>query len=280
MFNGENRQRGAMISYSITKSKDSTNKKKTDSITLKVYKAQNNLIRIIKKKAPKESGLHRTYWDLTEKGALTPSRKATPKNVTEPRGVTVLPGDYKIILFYGKAKDSTVVTVAYDPRVEMPHSILKNKYDLLKHLETKTRLAGKAIEQLKESKKIAESYKKQLKVKKDSTYKKTIRSTESILKSISKLMDGMIGKEDKRQGITRNPDPTPMTFIVTARRYVGSLLQAPGKTENQLIKTVNEQVDAEIEKINAFYKKDWPAYRKEIESLHLTLFKDFKELKE
>jgi photosystem II stability/assembly factor-like uncharacterized protein len=280
MFNGQNRQRGAMISYSITKSKDTTNKKKTDSITLKVYNTQNNLIRTIKRKAPKESGLHRTYWGLAEKGTRGPSRKAAKKNAPEPRGVTVLPGDYKVVIHYGKAKDSTVVSVAYDPRVEMPQSVLKNKYDLLKQLETKTGLAGKAIEQLKESKKIAESYKKQLKAKKDSKYKKTIKSTDSIVKSISKLIDGMIGKEDKRQGITRNPDPTPMTFIFTARRYVGSLLQAPGKTENQLIKTANEKVSAEIEKINTFYKKDWPAYRKEIESLSLTLFKDFKELKE
>jgi hypothetical protein len=280
MFNGQNRQRGAMISYSITKSKDTTNKKKTDSITLKVYNTQNNLIRTIKRKAPKESGLHRTYWGLAEKGTRGPSRKAAKKNAPEPRGVTVLPGDYKVVIHYGKAKDSTVVSVAYDPRVEMPQSVLKNKYDLLKQLETKTGLAGKAIEQLKESKKIAESYKKQLKAKKDSKYKKTIKSTDSIVKSISKLIDGMIGKEDKRQGITRNPDPTPMTFIFTARRYVGSLLQAPGKTENQLIKTANEKVSAEIEKINTFYKKDWPAYRKEIESLNLTLFKDFKELKE
>ncbi len=58
-----------------------------------------------------------------------------PKNAPEPRGVTVLPGEYKVVMYYGKAKDSTMVNVAYDPRVEMPQNILKNKYDLLKQLE-------------------------------------------------------------------------------------------------------------------------------------------------
>ena len=280
MFNGENRQRGAMISYSITKYNDTAEKKKTDSITLKVYDTQNKLIRTLKKKAPKDSGLNRTYWGLAEKGASVPSRKPARKNAPEPRGVTVLPGDYKVVIHYGSSKDSTMVKVAYDPRVEMPHSVLKSKYDLLKRIENKTRLAGKAIEQLKESKKIAENYKKQLKAKKDSTFKKTIKSTDSIVKSINKLIDGMIGREDKRQGITRNPEPTPMNFLFTARRYVGSLLQAPGKTEKQLIKIASDKVNAEVDKIKAFYKKDWPAYRKEIESLNLSLFKDFKELKE
>lgn len=280
MFNGENRRRGAMLSYSIMKSKDTTSKKKNDSISLKVYNAQNKLIRTLKRKAPKENGLHRTYWNLDEKGARGPSRRAARKNAPEPRGVTVLPGDYKLVVQYGKAKDSTTVTVGYDPRVDMPQSVLKSKYDLLKKLETKTGLAGKAIEQLKASKKIAESYKKQLKATKDSVYNKSIKASDSIVKSINKLIDGMIGKEDKRQGITRNPEPTPMTFVMTARRYVGSLLQAPGKTENQLIKTANEKVEAEIDRINAFYSKDWPAYRTKIEGLNLSLFKDYKELKE
>jgi len=285
LFNGENRQRGAMISYSInkpeSKSDTSSVKKKGDSITLNIYNAQNNLIRTLKRKAPKKSGMHRTYWTLGEKGVRGPSRKIASKNSPEPRGVTVLPGTYKVVMHYKKAKDSTMVSVAYDPRVEMPQSVLKSKYDLLKQLEAKTGLAGKAITQLNESKKIATSYKKQLKAKKDSaTYKKTIQATNSVIKSINTLIDGMLGKEDKRQGITRNPDPTPLTFLFTARRYVGSLLQAPGKTEDQLMKTATDKVDGQISKINAFYKKDWPAYRKEIEALNLSLFKDFTELKE
>jgi len=282
MFNGENRRSGAMISYSINKP-ESTNKKtskKGDSITLKVYNSQNDLIRTIKRKAPKESGMHRTYWSLGEKGVRGPSRRARRKNLPEARGVTVLPGDYKVVMHYKGIKDSTTVTVAYDPRVKMPMTVLKSKYDLLKQLESKTGLAGKAVEQLKASKKIAQSYKKQLKAKKDSIYKEPIKATDSIVKAINVLIDGMIGKEDKRQGITRNPDPTPMTFVFTARRYIGSLLQKPGKTERQLMKTANEKLDAEMNKINAFYKTDWPTYRKQIETLNLSLFKDFKELKE
>jgi hypothetical protein len=280
MFNGENRRRGAMLSYSINKPASETkSKKKNDSLKIKVYNANNQLIRTLKQKGPKESGLHRTYWNLGEKGVRGPSRRAARKNAPEPRGVTVLPGDYKVVMHYGKAKDSTTVTVAYDPRVEMPQSVLKSKYDLLKQLESKTGLAGKAVEQLKASKKIAESYKKQLKATKDTVYKAPISATDSIVKSINTLIDGMIGKEDKRQGITRNPEPTPLTFLFTARRYVGSLLQAPGKTETQLIKTANEKVAEEMQKINAFYDKDWPTYRKEIEDLNLTLFKDYKALK-
>ena len=291
IFNGENRPRGAMISYSINKpdvKKDETEKKdakktsnkKSDSLTVKIYNDANELIRTIKRKAPKENGIHRMYWGLREKGARGPSRRAARKNAPEPRGVTVLPGNYKVVMHFGKAKDSTLVSVAYDPRVDMPMATLKAKYDLLKQLESKTALTGKAVEQLKESKKIADSYKKQLKELKDDQYKEVIKATDSITKSIGKLIDGVIGKEDKRQGITRNPQPTPLTFLFTARRYVGSLLQPPGKTETDAVKNANDKVEAAMKPINEFYKTNWPTYRKQIEELNLSLFKDYKELKE
>lgn len=282
IFNGDNRKRGAMISYSINKPKTDKNsdKKKKDSITLKIYNANNKLIRTLKHKAPKENGLHRTYWGLREKGVRTPSRKTPKKNASEPRGITVLPGDYKIVMHYKKAKDSTMVSVAYDPRVEISQSVLKQKYDLLKQLEANMDLAEKAIAQLVASKKIAEQYKKQLKSNKNASYKSAIKKSDSIIKSIDKLIDSMIGKEDKRQGITRNPNPTPISYVFTARRYVSSLLQEPGKTEQQLVNTATKKITEVIETINAFYKTDWPNYRKEIKGLNLSLFKDFKELKE
>ena len=158
--------------------------------------------------------------------------------------------------------------------------VLKAKYDLLKKIEKKTELAGKAMKQLKESKTIAEQYKKQLNSKKYEQYKVVIRETDSIIKSINGLIDAMIGKEDKRQGITRNPDPSPISYLSTARRYIGSLLQMPGETEKQLIINGFDKINPVIDNINIFYKKDWPEYRKKIEALNLSLFKDFKALKE
>ena len=110
--------------------------------------------------------------------------------------------------------------------------------------------------------------------------KDIIKDSDSIIKSIDKLIDGMIGKEDKRQGITRNPEPTPLTFLFTARRYVGSLLQEPGKTEKQLVKNASEKMDEAIKPINSFYKAAWLDYRKKIEALNLSLFEDYKELKD
>ncbi|QCX40577.1 hypothetical protein FF125_19830 [Aureibaculum algae] len=275
LFNGENRSlRGAKINYSINKPTDTAKSKKSDSITLKVYNSKNELIRTLKQKAPKESGLQKASWNLDEKGVRGPSRKIAKKDSPEPRGVGVLPGNYKVVVHYGNHKDSTTVKVAYDPRVEMPYDVLKRKYDLQKQLEQQMELTGKAVAQLNESKEIATTYKKQFKDVDAKKYKEVIKKSDSIVTSINKLIDAMIGKEDKRQGITRNPEPTPMNFLSTARRYVGSLQEKPGKTQLELIKNADEKVSEVMTKIDNFFATEWPAYRKEIEGIDFSLFKD------
>jgi len=294
IFNGDNRKRGAMISYIINKPEkiekknektDDTSEKgkekkegsKKDSLVLKIYNKQNKLIRTLKKKAPKENGLNRMYWSLKEKGVKRPSRKES-KNKNEPSGVTVLPGEYKLVLEYIDQKDSANIEVKYDPRILLSLEILTGKYELQKKLESKIDLSYRSIEQLKSSKKIAINYKKRAKEIDKKTYETLIKSSDSIIKKIDGLIDDMLGKEDKRQGITATKNPTNISYLYIANRYVGSLREKPGKTEMQLIKNANIKVDKVIAAINNFYKSDWLSYRKEVESLKLSSFKDYEAL--
>ena len=175
IFNGENRSSGAMITYSInkpevpkteksstkydkkTEGKDIKSEKpavKFDTIFFEVYNDKNELIRSIKSKAPEENGLHRMYWQLEEKGTRGPSRRKISEKASEPRGVTVLPGNYTIKLHFGNETVSEKIEVKYDPRINITFEVLKSKYDLLKELENKIGIAGEAAERLLASKQI------------------------------------------------------------------------------------------------------------------------------
>jgi len=293
IFNGDNRKSGAMISYVINKpkksnksestkpinseSKSKEKSKKNDSIVLNIYNANNDLIRTLKQKIPKENGLNRMYWYLNEKGVKRPSRKAS-KSKSEPRGVTVLPGDYKLVLNYKENKDSTLITVKYDPRIPISNDVLQSKYDLQKEIETKFDLAYRSTEQLKESKKITQDYKNQAKDIDKKKYKDFIKESDSIIKQIDVLLNDILGKEDKRQGITATKEPTNISYLNTANWYVGSLQEKPGKTEKQLVKNAYDKLDGVILDINKFYETDWPEYRKHVESLNLSTFKDYEKL--
>ncbi|MDP3314355.1 hypothetical protein [Lutibacter sp.] len=304
IFNGENRKEGAMITYIINtpesaKKKDDSDSKnskekssektavkgekpavKFDSIFFEVFNVNNELIRSIKTKAPKENGAHRIYWGLEEKGERGPSRRKERDNAQEPRGNTVLPGTYTIKIHFGNLTETSSINVSYDPRIPMSFDVLKSKYDLLKQLESKTGIAGKATQQLLESKEIVEDYKKRLKAQDEKEkLKDLIKSHDELIKKIDGLLDDMLGKEDERQGITDTEFPSTVSYLFTARRYVGSLMQLPGKTEYKLIENANAKVGAVIEKINEFYKTDWVNYRKSVENLQLSKFKEIEELK-
>lgn len=305
IFNGENRAKGAMITYSINRpesekpAKISTKKKKNkknksetvetksekpevkfDSIFLQVFNDKNELIRSLKQKSPKENGVHRMYWNMDEKGKSKPSRKKAKKNAPEPSGVTVLPGTYAIKIHFGNQTATETIQVAYDPRVAMPFDVLKSKYDLLKQLETKMGVAGEATKRLLESKEIVEDYQKRIKAQdKKEKHKEILKSHTEVLKNLNSLLDDILGKEDKRQGITATEFPSNISYLYTAKRYVGSLLQKPGKTETTLVKNADTKVSAVISKINEFYKTDWVSYQKSVEKLNLSPFKEISELK-
>jgi len=289
IFNGDNRRKGAMITYIFNKpeikkiEKASIKKKKSlkitavksekqavkfDTIFFEVYNDKNKLIRSIKIKAPKKNGLHRIYWGLGEKGKRMPSRQKVKKNATEPRGITVLPGTYTIKLH------------EYDPRVKIASEVLKAKYDLLKQLENKSGIASEATQRLLTSKEIVEDYKKRIKAQSEIKNKKELlKAQDEVLKNINNLLDDMLGKKDKRQGITATEFPSPISYLFLAKRYVGSLLQKPGKTEITLVKNADAKVSVVISKINKFYKTDWVAYKKLIEGLNLSPFEELEELK-
>ncbi|MCD6543641.1 MAG: hypothetical protein J7K34_03955 [Flavobacteriaceae bacterium] len=291
IYNGDNKAWGAMISYVINKPEKkediktsdkeknvSKKAKKSDSLVLNVYNLKNELIRTLKQKAPKENGFHRMYWYMNEKGVKRPSRKIN-KSKSEPGGVRVLPGKYKLVLHYNNQKDSTNIIVKYDPRIPITNEVLVKKYNLQKQIEKKTDLAYRAVDQLLKSKKIVETNKKQAQEIDKEKYKDFIKENDSILKNINGLIDKMLGKEDKRQGITALKDPTAIAYLYTANRYVGSLQEKSGKTELQLIKNANIKIDKVIEDINVFYNSDWTDYRKQVENLKVSPFKDHKKLK-
>ncbi len=309
IFNGENRPRGAMITYSINrpetkkleiildkKKKDSKNTSeenaikdekptvKFDSIFFQVYNDKKELVRSISIEAPKENGVHRLFWNLDEKGERGPSRKAGKLNAPEPSGVTVLPGSYGIKIHFGNQTASENIKVDYDPRVDMSFEVLKSKYDLLKQLEAKKGVAGEATQRLLTSKEIVEDYQKRIKAQniggiEKNSKKDTITIHTEISKKIDGLLDSMMSKEDKRQGITATEFPSTISYLYTAAYYVDDLLQKPGKTELTLVKNADEKVSKVIDEINVFYKTDWVNYRNAIEKLNLSPFKELDELK-
>lgn len=296
MYQGENRRRGALISYYINKpiqnkqeskskkqdkknvssntvenSKKTENKIKHDSIKLEIFDGTRK-IRTLKFKTPKENGLHKTTWYLREKGVPRASRRIR-KQRREPGGVTVKPGTYKLKMTFGDAVSEQNIKVEFDPRLKISEEAINQKYNASKELEKYQEKMAAIVKQLVESKNTATSLKSKFTKENKKIYKTAIITSKEIIKKVDTLIAIYLGKIDKRQGITRNPEVTVNNRFGTARWYVASRFGVQTETEKQLIKQFKTSFNEALKKVNTFFEEDWTKYKSTVEKIEISPFK-------
>lgn len=297
LYNGENRSDGAHLSYFITvdekdvkeeeedddgddtteeesaETKDE-NTVKWDSLTLNIYDGE-RLIRTLKQKAAKESGIHKWTWSMDEKGAETPSRTIS-KSTREPGGVSVKPGNYKVVISFGDQSSEAMITVKSDPRINRTPGSLNEVYEASQNIQDMYQTAADAVKQLVECKTIAKRFNKELSSLDKEEYKDQIKSSRDIAKKIEDLIAIYIGKEDKRQGITRNPEVNVNQRIGTAYSYIASRQSGLTATENRLIDQAKASLNEAIKETNSFFSDEWQSYQEAMEALETSPFKEVK----
>ncbi len=294
LYNGENRKSGALLSYYVQideklKSKEEDDNEKDedleekkviniwDSISIQVYDSD-RLIRTLKQKAPDSTGIYKWSWQMDEAGIDNPSRTIETQK-TEPRGVKVKPGSFKIIMSFGDQKSEQIITVKDDPRLNKNEYDVIEVYNTLKKLESLEQTMVDAVKQLVESKGIAEKFKKDLKLLDKEGYKDELKASTDIIKQIDGLLDMYLGKEDKRQGLIRNKDFYVSQRLNLATSYVQSRQTGITSTETILIKNAKSSLEDALIKTNTFFIDNWKHYEGIMEQLKMNPFKEIKSFK-
>jgi hypothetical protein len=313
IFNGQNRPAGALISYAVNKpeekkadtpvattatkkgqkksepvveaKKETTELKvKYDSVKLEIFNAGGTLINTIRQKAPEENGLYRMSWLLNEKADRNPSRERAREGQGRGGfggfgGTSVLPGTYKLRLSFGNHKDSTSIVVKADPRMDVQQGVMEQRYAMLHDLQKLTATATTATDRLRESLEIVEDYEKKIKDAKRTDLKDASDKTKAMKDSVNALFDYILGKVDKRQGIVRSPDPTPVSYIQTARGYISRSMDPISDTDRRVYKNAEDKINDVVNRVNKFYSAAWPEYRTMMEKVNLSPFKDYEPIK-
>ena len=311
LYNGENRPRGARISYWVSPPSEEKaepaaetsersggrrgrrnsqpeptepapaaegDEVKWDSVILEIFDGE-RLIRTLKWKAPEEQGLHRVTWWMDEKGVSFPSREAPRRPQTqESGGVQVLPGTYTLKMTYGDQESTQEITVMIDPRLGITNQEAAASYDASKMLEQYFEAAYEATKLLYENKAIAEAWTKDLKEADEEGYAEQIVLSKAMVDSINALQDAFFGKDDDRQGITMDPNPNVIQKVFMASNYIDSRGGAPTATEERMMGFARESITSWIREVNTFFEEDWSKYREEMEKVELSKFKDVEKV--
>jgi photosystem II stability/assembly factor-like uncharacterized protein len=260
IYNGDNRRRGAMITYYVNPSEDAK-----DTLFLEIYNGD-ELIRTLRETNIKEQGLFRMYWGMDEKGPDRPSRRIRNSD-REPSGKEVLPGDYRLVLKYAGEEHVGEIKVESDPRIQPNMVGLQSVYEAAGQIEHFTQLSADMVKALVERKDLANQYSQQLKEVDQEQFQTAIDSSKSIIKEIDGLVDLFLGKEDDRQGIVRSPKETIMSRIGKANSYVRSRPNGVTETEKMLMDQARTYLEEGMLQVNEFLMNKWKGYQTEMEAI-------------
>lgn len=181
-FRGENRKRGALLTYLVTppeeepeadessgeneaeqeqtaseaprssesgerdepEAESPEEKSEKPEVKIEILRGD-EVIRTLK--GPAKSGLNRLAWGLDRKGVRFPSREKPAPDAPEPGGIPVVPGEYTVRVSFQDHQDTQTVTVLWDPRLEIAPQALEARvefFDEFKHaVEKATELADR-----------------------------------------------------------------------------------------------------------------------------------------
>lgn len=271
LFMGENKPKGAMISFSfVPKDKD-----KKDSVKVEILDASRKVIRTFK--TPAKAGVNRFQWNLDQKSIRFPAVPKPQPNAPERGGMEILPGTYTVRISSGEGTDSTTITVKADPRSPITDAERKARYELRQQLTKPIEVVTQAADQLRAVNETVELTNKQLADREDDKAKNVKKLGKEVQDKAKKLLYTLV-PEPNIQGILR--DPKVISSVAgAALGYFGETEGMPGPTEQTVLKQTMDAIKSALVPVNAFFEKEWAAYRNAVTEAQPKLFQDYQPLK-
>ncbi|MCD6091581.1 MAG: hypothetical protein J7J72_08785 [Bacteroidales bacterium] len=267
LFYGENKAQGAMISFIANPVE-----KVKDSVLIEVFDAGGELMTKIRK-SPK-TGINRFYWRFNKKGVRFPNQAKPKNNLREPRGGSVLPGDYLVKLSYNGQTDSTKVNVEFDHRLEYRMEDLLAREALQKEMNTEIGKATAAADKVRDALEVVQSLSKVINPLKGDENKELKDLHEKISKQLDAFAELL--EQPKVQGIFRDKDGL-VNVIRQASWGLMAYSDAPGLREELAMKKAKEAIQKYVGDIDAFFSGDWENYQSLVGSNNLNFFSAFEK---
>jgi len=289
-WRGANRWSGARIQYYCEmpekKKEEDKDEKKDEKVNKKGGDGKKATVHILTLDGdslrtfttePDTTGINLTRWGLDTKGVRRPSRKERKKDDDQPGGgMTVATGTYKVVMEFRGEKDSSEVTVHYDPRLEFDAKAHAAQEVLFKRWEAMVSKADQGFEQTKLGLKTIKAVKQSLSNVEDSLKKDVITLADSLRKEIMKIQDLYMHPKDAKGYLDDNH--LLGTYIWKSRSYITTGSQAPGANAEVALAFAEGKVEEAVAKINALFGEPWENWRKRVEAIETSPFEEIEKI--
>lgn len=285
MYAGDNKAPGAWISLWVPYNKPASQtnakagaakeEKRPDRVKIVILSSKGDTVRTFSPRV--DTGMVRVYWPLNRNGIRPPSRQERRQTEDTPGGPAVLPGTYKVVAIWGKLKDSTMVNVKSDPRLEVKMEDLEAKDAAFRELEKVVQKATEGFEQIKEARNTIRRVDAALANAPDSTKQQLSKLSKALQDSLNALEKLYLEPEDIK-GIQRNDDDLSST-LQRAQQYVNAADGAPNQGAQRTLAEARSQTTMVLNRINNFFSTKFADYRKKVEAVQYSLFKAYVPVK-
>ena len=215
-------------------------------------------------------GMNRLSWDMRRDGVAFPGRREPRKDADPPRGASVAPGVYEVVMTFGNHTGKTHVTVHADPReAEQPHAHTERRR-LQTELDSAVVRLDRAWTDLRNAGKAIGRVEKLLGDAPEAVRDSLMKDIKVLMKSVAELEEVYTEKEGLK-GIQRNPTNLRAKMF-SARRYVGQVEGKPTQMAEVTLAQFREAADEYVERIETFMREEFAPFRREVEAAELTLF--------
>ncbi|MCY7292094.1 MAG: hypothetical protein LH615_07920, partial [Ferruginibacter sp.] len=240
----------AEVNKLIDTASSKMSKTKLDSAIIKIYNAQNELVRTLK--LPVDTGFNKKYWRMDEKGTRYPASAKAKPEAEEIGGDMVMPGRYKLVINVNKEKDSGYINVKADPRKTDNTDILKAQKQLALKLRQAAEKLTQGTDQLTDAEEITKKYEAQLKDIETPIADSIRKQSKKIQDQIKTIKEFISGTKVERQGYGKVPEETVLTAYEEAMENIKSKMTIPGIQEELLVKKADVKITEAVTKINVF----------------------------
>ena len=271
IFKGDDREPGALLSYSVKATSKQDTTIKSDTVRLQISDASGTVIRNLFQVVEKP-GLQRIIWGLDKKGVRSPESAKPKAGGAEPSGFSVLPGTYTVKYTYAGKEATTKVEVKADPRFTFNQSAaaqMSQRFDRVNAIMEK---ATAAVDKLNDAKATIAKVNAAMEDSNIEGKEALKKQGAELEKKITELKERLKSKEDV-QGIYDDPTVASSRLFM-AMYQVGNPYNSLNTNQEWAIDHAEKATDEGVANTDAFFNTEWKAYKEKASTINFSPFKE------
>ncbi|MBF8248209.1 MAG: hypothetical protein HW374_1009, partial [Bacteroidetes bacterium] len=283
-FRGENKAYGAMITYTVNKSKlasGSGQERKdvsegqekmppsdTVKINVEILDASGVVIRKMNTSTTK-NGVNRFTWNLRRDGFRQPRTQPGVPEEFLPQGPEAIPGKYTVKLKMGKEEVSQTVEVLFDPRVSFTADARRQKLEMLLKVGQRIEVVTEVYQRIERANRSVEVVMNHVRDRKDDAANELRRIGTDLKKSLSRVSDLFIEPQG-RQGIFRSDDQA-VARLNNVLRSLNSTFDAPTDAQSTNFRQAEAALESALKEFNAVFTRDVAAFKQKVLAANVSI---------